>query len=150
MWVLKRHDPRRIDAIPTYTRLLEERTYETRIIRYYAAMGLAQAFGAETPDRALDVLLEYLRDKNCRIYGGTATTATQVGSEARKTNDRLKESLTIDSRFLAADALALVGPRLQERSDILAQLNDLAEGSSTEARVRQAARQALARAKATK
>src|SRR5262249_42336006 len=58
--------------------------------------------------------------------------------------------LTIDSRFLAADALAHVGTKLQSRPDVLAQLTDLADGPAIEPRVRQAARRALVQANATK
>src|SRR5207248_1220149 len=133
-------------ALPTYTRIVEEKAYEVRMVRYYAAMGLARTFGPETPERALDVLLEFLRDTTGRIYTGSEAAATKVGAESRQGNGQVKAKLTTDSRFLAADALAFVGGRLQDRPDVLTALTALADGPATEPRVRQAARRALQKA----
>src|SRR5262249_14704763 len=150
MWALHRHDLLQIDAVPTYTRILEETAYSARMARYYAAMGLARTFGPETPERALDALRDFLRDTTGRIYAGTDAAATKAGAEARQGNGKVKAKLTIDSRFLAADALAHVGPRLQDRPDVLAALTALADGPATEPRVRQAARRALQKAGAAR
>ena len=126
VWALARMpDALRPTIVRAFEAVLTESAAEQRLVRYEAATYLARLLGRRTPERALDVLLEMLRDDQLAVSPGGATLAAE------------------DGRVLATEALMRVGPRLKQHTGILRALHSAAEAKDP--RLRGAALQALER-----
>jgi HEAT repeat protein len=102
---------------------LDAKGPENKLVRYDAARALAVSLRAEAPDRAVDALLAMLQDRTLLIY-------TTKGRPAD------------DARFLAAEALSLLGPRAGRRPDVVRALRAAAADGTSPA-LREAAKRAL-------
>jgi hypothetical protein len=96
------------------------------MVRYDCAYLLGMFQEAATPEKTLDVLLEFLKDPEIKIYdgvtGGPARLKEGENPNAKDTQEVGKD----DGRIMAVDALARVGAeRLARRPDIVAQLRAL-------------------------
>jgi HEAT repeat protein len=128
------------DGIPAaLSASLSETDPSTRPVRYDSAVFLAIHLGSRTPAKALDVLSAYLEDKDLQLYVGASAQVGTAGREAQG-DAGVKPILEGDSRFQAALALGRIGPGAN-RPDIVRGLQNLVK--SPEARVREAAREAL-------
>ncbi len=129
VWTLARlkeiNQPAVVEAL---TKTLAETAPEARLLRYEAATTLAAGLGPRTPDKALDVLLEALKDSEVKIYQGTGTKVSSTGSGAGAGEAQVKEQGAGDWRRAVALALARVGRRAN-RPDIRAALRKVQEGS---------------------
>jgi hypothetical protein len=77
---------------------------------------------AKAPEKALDVLGEFLKDKEIKIYAGT----TGGGEGTKGTKTKVTDVFVGDGRIMAVDALSVVGPeRVANRPDLVAQLRAL-------------------------
>jgi HEAT repeat protein len=109
--------------------ILAETGEESRIVRYEAALYLAQNKIPETPDRAVEVLLDLLKDPHVIGYAkpkvqlkGGRTESSSGGSEVRPNQGR-------DARCYAAEGLGNLGARAK-RDDVLAALREAAKDAN--------------------
>jgi HEAT repeat protein len=123
------------------TNVLNETDRESLMVRYDAARCLALRLGPRSPDRAVDVLLEMLNDKNIRIYNRTDAKVSG-GVEGQGGDTRVNPNLGGDARFLAAQALARIGKPKADRPAIIEALKDAAQ--SPDQRCRDESTKALA------
>jgi hypothetical protein len=96
------------------------------MLRYDCAYILGVFQEAATPEKALDVLQEFLKDTEIKIYAG-GSSGLQGGGEGNKGSGAgFQERGAGDGRIMAVDALTRVGvERLARRPDIVAQLRAL-------------------------
>jgi HEAT repeat protein len=115
-----------------------------RMVRYQAAAYLAFHLQFDTPDKALDVLHELLKDENCGgFYRGTDTRVRREGSEGAGGDSQAKSRASGDFREQGATALAVVGPKVAEkRPEIVAELEKLA-ANATDPELKKASQDAL-------
>jgi serine/threonine protein kinase/WD40 repeat protein len=109
---------------PIYQALMrilgEARTKGPQMVRYDSAFLLAHFQRKEAPEKALDVLLEFLHDSGIKVYSGV-----EAGG---------KEKAAGDGRVMAVDALAWIGiERFINRPEIIAQLRALHDNPKTAA-----------------
>ncbi len=104
----------RASALKTLTAVVSERPdKENKMLRYDSAYLLAMFAAAKAPEKALDVLLEFLKDSSIKIYVG--------GGKLRG-----------DGRAMAVDALSSIGPeRVARRPQLVAQLRALNADQNT-------------------
>ncbi len=119
MWPIRVYLIKSEDRDPVFKALLpildEPRTKDNKMLRYDIAYILGVFQVAATPERALDVLLEFLKDPEIKIYAGLSRKGTQA-----------EERGADDGPIMAVDALSRVGvKRLARRPDIVAQLRAL-------------------------
>jgi HEAT repeat protein len=106
------------DKAPVYRSLLsilnEPKRKEMKMLRYDSAYLLAMFQSADAPEKALDVLQEFLMDPEVKIYGGHGGRPPD------------------DGRIMAVDALTRIGAqRVRQRADIVLQLRALDADSNT-------------------
>jgi HEAT repeat protein len=114
---------------PTYKALLgilgEAKSKETKMLRYDAAYLLGMFQTATTPEAVLDVLYEFLKDPEIKIYSKHLpkfTPKNEPGAGAGDSADVGKE----DGRIMAVGALKRIGvARVARRPEIVAQLRAL-------------------------
>jgi HEAT repeat protein len=133
-------NPEQAGAINALIAVLSETEPESRLVRYDAAVVLGILLGPRAPEKTVDVLLEYLRDKNIQIYTGSDTKVSGVGREARVPETRVTQNFARDIRHQAALALGRIGPKAN-RPEIIQILKEAAQ--APDANVRQAASDAL-------
>ena len=133
-------DPEQAGVMPALIAVLSETDAESRLVRYDAAVVLGILLGPRAPEKAVDVLLEYLHDKSIQIYTGSDTKVSGVGREARAPETTVTQTFASDCRYQAALALGRIGPRAN-RPEIIRILKEAAQAA--DAKVRQAAGNAL-------
>jgi HEAT repeat protein len=119
---------------------LAETDADSRLVRYDAAVVVGILLGPRSPDRVVDVLLDYLRDQNIQVYTGSDAKVSGVGREARTPEISVTPTFASDCRYQAALALARIGPKAN-RPEIVRILKDAAQ--APDAKVRRAAGEAL-------
>jgi HEAT repeat protein len=133
-------DPEKAGAIDAFTAVLSETAPESRLVRYDAAVVLGILLGPRAPEKTVDVLLEYLRDKNIQTYLGSDAKPSGAGREARTPEAILTPNFANDCRYQAALALGRIGPKAN-RPEIVQLLKEAAE--APEAKLHAAAEEAL-------
>jgi HEAT repeat protein len=99
--------------------------------RYHCAYLMAFYYKQQTPDSALNVLGEWLKDDTGKLYGNKRSSAGVTGTE-KKEDSNVAAILEGDSRTMAVDVLKLVGrDRVTARKDIIADLRRLAGDPKT-------------------
>jgi amidohydrolase len=129
IWALRVH---KLDLIPkaevmaAFAKVLDEpANADNKMVRYDSCYMLCMLKGEEAPDKALDVLLEFLKDATIAIYEG---------------RDKEKR----DARIMAIQALERSGvKRVQERADIVAKLQEIERDETLWSRLRSDARALL-------
>jgi HEAT repeat protein len=112
-----------------------------RILRYDAARSLAHGLRAEAGKEVVDVLEKMLHDKDIKIYRA-ANANVRGGSESAGGQSSVKVQVEGDARFMAAQALGLVGKRAG-RESILKTLKEMT--ASTDPLTKESAVEALKR-----
>ncbi len=131
MWPIRVFLNKSEEREPVYKALLpildEPRTKDNKMLRYDCAYILGVFQEAATPEKALDVLLEFLKDPEIKIYAGGSSGLQGGGGERKQEAGKgFKETGVDDGRIMAVDALTRVGvERLGRRLDIVAQLRAL-------------------------
>lgn len=110
------------------------------VIGYDAARGLARGLGPDAPAAAIDVLERMLKDTRVKVYDRTSAQV-KGGTESSTGQSNVRETTAGDGRFMAAQALRMIGPKAN-RPSIIAALKELAK--SPEKRCQDEAAQALA------
>jgi HEAT repeat protein len=141
-------DPEKANIVGPLTRVLGETGDESTMVRYDAARCLALRMGPRAPAKAVDVLLDMLRDQRLRVYIGTDAKVSG-GGEGQSGDSRTAANLGFDARFLAAQALAHIGNPRANRKEVIDALNEYinflrdAEQKATDARSREEVARAL-------
>jgi HEAT repeat protein len=108
------------------TAVLSDPTLETAVmVKYDAARALAYNLREKAPDKAADMLLHMLTNEKLMIYKGTDATVTSVGSEGTSGATQQNQRLEGDARFMAAQALGVMGSKAKRR-DVIDALNKAA------------------------
>jgi HEAT repeat protein len=116
---------------------------KTLMIRYTAARALAVNLGKKAPTKALDLLVDMLKNENLKIHLGAQSTVTSVGSEGTVGTTRSTDRQKGDARFLAAEALSFMGTTAN-RKDVVSALRKAATDTKDETgRLRTEAAKAL-------
>jgi hypothetical protein len=111
LWALRVHGTD-LQSYPDFFKALAGIVAETphakhRMLRYDSACTLGMLKKADVPEKALDVLLDFLKDDTIRVYAGVTDVAG-------------------DGRAMAVQALREIGPTVvRARKDIMAQLRAL-------------------------
>ncbi len=127
-------DLRKLGAVPVLEKLLGERGSEMALVRYDAARKLANVFRAETPDAAVDVLLEMIKNTTLKVYNSTDANVEGAGTEASAGRANVKENTGGDARFMAAQAMRWLGDKAKKRDDVVAALRKAAMDSDRKLR----------------
>jgi HEAT repeat protein len=133
-------NPEQAGVMNALVEVLSETDPESRLVRYDAAVVIGILLGPKAPEKTVDVLVEYLGDKNIQIYTGSDAKVSGVGREARVPETTLTQSFASDVRYQAALALGRIGPKAN-RPEIIQILKEAAQ--AVDANVRQAASEAL-------
>jgi HEAT repeat protein len=104
-------DLERCDAVRPLTNVLQEKGHDALIVRYDAARVLAFRLGDMAPDATADLLLAMLNDKGLAVYEGPDTSGSG--------QTEVKEKAGGDARFLAAQALSMLGAKAKNRKDVM-------------------------------
>jgi HEAT repeat protein len=128
------------EAGAALTAVLNDTDPYTRIIRYEAAVRLGLQLGPRVPDKALDVLLAYLTDKEMVRYEGSGTSTDTAGGKLKAGQSQVRESGGGDPRRAPCWALKEIG-RKANRPDIMRALKETAQAQDEG--VRKAAEEAL-------
>jgi HEAT repeat protein len=151
MWALRVHQGnlRNLNVFPTLTKILSEpKRHETRMLRYDCAYMLGLFLESETPAKALDVLLDFLKDNTILIYTGTSVGAGGASAESKTAKTKIEEKGLGDGRVMAIAALDKIGrTRVVARPDIVQQLHALADSSETQGDLRQKTKELLRKLK---
>ena len=110
-----------------------------RPLRYDAARALAQGLRADAPKAVIDTLEAMLNDTTIQIYRQTNANVTG-GRESGGGKSTVKPDIGGDARYMAAQALAYIGPPAN-RPSILKTLKALA--NAKDERTREHSRKAL-------
>ncbi len=127
-------DLRKLGAVPVLEKLLSERGSEMALVRYDAARKLANVFRAETPDPAVDVLLEMIKNTTLKVYNSTDANVEGAGTEASAGRANVKENTGGDARYMAAQAMRWLGDKAKKRDDVVAALRKAATDSDRKLR----------------
>ena len=104
-------NPEQAGAIDAFAAVLSETAAESRLVRYDAAVVLGILLGPRAPEKTIDVLLEYLRDKNIQTYLGSDAKPSSAGREARTPETVVTQNFANDCRYQAALRWVGSGPR---------------------------------------
>jgi HEAT repeat protein len=118
--------------VRAFEAVLEEKDVNQAMVRYDAARCLANRLRDKAPDKAVDVLLEMLKDEHLKIYKGAGTDVTGSSVEGAKGGASVALNVGGDARFLAAQALAQIGARKAGRPDVIRALKEAAKSKDEE------------------
>lgn len=133
-------DLEKVQAVPVMEAVLAETNPPALLVRYNAALLLGLNLGERAPEKVLDVLLEILKDKSTQAYTGSEARLTSASAEAKGGQTKIKENLTGDGRWMAAQALGHIGAKAN-RPEIVRLLEEAAQ--APDAKVREEAKKAL-------
>ncbi|MCC6421363.1 MAG: HEAT repeat domain-containing protein [Gemmataceae bacterium] len=121
------NSPDRVFVFKTLTAILNEPTQrETKMLRYDCAYLLGMFQGATAPEKALDVLLLFLKDPEIKLYAGGTGGPEGQREGGQPTGVGFKEKGVDDGRIMAVQALKEIGARrVVGRPDIVIQLRAL-------------------------
>ncbi len=111
-------------------------------VRYNAARALAINLRERTPDKAIAVLLNMLKDKDLLVYKGTTATVTSVGTEGSSGTTKTEMRAAGDARYLAAISLGQTGSKAN-RPEVLKALRDARDDKASPALLKEEAARAL-------
>jgi HEAT repeat protein len=126
LFLIKAED-KRDQVFPALEKILgEPMKKEIKMLRYDSAYLLGMFLEAKVPEKALDVLGEFLKDKEIKIYAGTGGTVQGTGEGKKEGKGKITDEGIGDGRIMAVDALYQVGAeKVITRPDIVAQLRAL-------------------------
>jgi HEAT repeat protein len=127
-------------VVPALSATLDETGRDqSAMVRYDAARLLAKGLGERAPEKAIDVLLEMLQNKDLHVYNRTDAKIGS-GGEASPGGADVLPNLGGDARYMAAEALGSLGSKAR-RPEVLKALREAAK--STDAKLQEEARKAL-------
>jgi HEAT repeat protein len=122
-------DLERFKAVEPLTAVLSETADEAADVRYDSARVLAFNLRANTPDKAVDILLDMLNNPRLKVYKGTDASVSGIGTENRGGQSSVRANQIGDARYMAAEALAWVGDKAARRNDVVTALRKAAKDS---------------------
>lgn len=128
-----------------FTQILKEpKTEENRMVRFDCAYMLGMIWQAQAPDVTLDVLTEFLRDPNVKVYIKTDTLVKGGTIETGVSQGGVKDQGEGDGRVMATDALKMMGYfRYSNRGPLMQQLRDLSQDMKLYPPLRKSAQELL-------
>lgn len=132
------HNLDEINAVGALSEVLQEKEQENRLVRYEAAVRLGVHLRERAPDKAIDVLNDYLNDKSLQVYAGPDTKVT--GGVEKGGTGKVTETGSGDPRWMPALALGQIGPRAN-RPEVIRSLEEAAQAKDR--KVQETAREAL-------
>jgi HEAT repeat protein len=136
---LEKHD---IDKV--LAKVLDEKGNQSKLVRYDAARAFAFAQGPRSPDKAIDVLLKMLADKTLLVYSGTDASLEGTVREGGSAGTRTKMVARDDARYMAAQALGMMGAKVKNNLKAMEALRAAAKDADSE-KLRDFAKEALTR-----
>ncbi len=142
VWSLRAHkgNLRSLPGVfPTFTKVLSEpKDGSNQLLRYDCAYMLGVLQGPKAPPKALDVLLEYLKDDTIQLFDNKKSSVGGTGQETNSGKADVKELARGDGRVMAVQALTQIGVRqLAARRDIIEQLEVLSANPATNVELRE-------------
>jgi hypothetical protein len=149
LWPVRVHLLNTQDREPVFRTLLgilsEPPSPEIKMLRYDAAYLLGMFKESRVDEKALDVLSEFLRDTEIKIYAGGRGTSSATG-EAAAGKTGFKEKGEGDGRVMVVDALTVIGAeRVASRPDLVQQLRALHADPKTAANLRESLKKFMPR-----
>jgi HEAT repeat protein len=120
-------DPEGLGIVEPLTVVLSETDREQALVRYDSARYLGLRLRGKAPKKAVDVLVEMLKDDRLREYKGTGADVTGSSVEGAKGGATVAMNLGGDARFLAAQALFAIGAPRADRPDVIKALEEAAK-----------------------
>ncbi|HTU89168.1 MAG TPA: protein kinase [Gemmataceae bacterium] len=124
---------RKLGADKALTKLLSEKGDESSNLRFDVARTLAYVLRDKAPDKTVEVLLRFLDNDKIKVYRGTDIKLSD-GRPVPQPN------LGDDARFMAAEALGMLGNKAARRPEVVAALRKAAK--SEDRKLKEAARKA--------
>jgi HEAT repeat protein len=136
IWALRVHNVRLAElkgVIPTFTKVIYERlTPETRLIHYDCAYLLGVLQGPEVRDKVLDLLTDFLKDKDFVLFKSTEVKAGGAGVETPGGRTNVADVGQGDFRIMAIQALERIGrDRIMGRTDLIRELRAIVADPQT-------------------
>ena len=125
---IDRHD----DLKKALIKVLDETSDPSLMVRYDAARYLAFSLKEKAPDRTADVLLHMLGNNGLKVFAGTGTAVDGIGDESKRGSARVTTRSGGDARYMAAEALASIAPKLKGNDKALKALEVAAKDSDPE------------------
>ena len=127
-------------AAEVLTKVLDEPGEAATLLRYDTARTLAIHLRDGVPDKAIEVLLHMLGNKELLIFQGREAKVSGVGAEGPGGSSAVKVNLGGDARYLAAIALAEAGRKAADNEKVVAALKEATEDKDERLRKRRAKR----------
>src|SRR5579884_1632391 len=124
----------KLGADRALTKLLMEKGDESSNLRFDVARTLASVLRDKAPDKTVEVLLRFLENDKVKVYRGTDIKLND-GRAVPQAN------LGEDARFLAAEALGMLGSKAAKRPEVVAALRKAAKSENR--KLKETARKAL-------
>jgi serine/threonine protein kinase len=124
----------KLGADKALTKVLMEKGNESSNLRFDVARTLAYVLRDKAPDKTVEVLLKFLENDKIKVFRGTDIKLND-GRPVPQAN------LGEDARFMAAEALGMLGNKAAKRPEIVAALRKAAK--SQDRKLTEAARKAL-------
>jgi HEAT repeat protein len=129
LWIMRPYLLNSQDRAPVFTALMgllsESPATASKMLRYDSAYLLGMFQEDKVENKVLDVLGDFLKDTEFKLYQGGKGTSSAVG-EAAGGKTGFKEEAKGDARVMAVDALSVIGAeRVAARPDIVKQLRQL-------------------------
>jgi serine/threonine protein kinase/tetratricopeptide (TPR) repeat protein len=125
---------RQLGADRALMKVLAEKGNESSNLRFDVARSLARVLRDKAPDKTVEVLLRFLANDKIKVYRGTDIKLND-GRPVPQAN------LGEDARFMAAEALGMLGSKAAKRPEVVAALRKAAK--SEDRKLKEAARKAL-------
>ncbi len=136
-------DLERYGAVGPLTEAMNTPGRSAKLLRYEAAVTLAEHLRVRAPARTVDVLLDFLKDAEILLYDKTEAKVSSAGTETGTGQSEIRDKHKGDARFHAARGLGLLGPLAANRDDVVKALQEAAR--DMDPRLRESAKQALDR-----
>lgn len=142
LWALRVHEGnlQTLPGVyPALTKVMSEpRNPQANLLRYDCAYLLGVLQGSATPEKTLDVLLEFLQDDNYRFFASEDSKVQGANVETGSGKTKIVTVGKGDFRVVAVKTLQRIGvARVRQRADIVQQLQALARNDSVDADLRQ-------------
>ena len=125
---IDRHD----DLKKALTGILDETSDPSLMVRYDAARYLASTLKEKAPERTADVLVHMMGNNGLKVFSGTGTAVDGIGDEAKRGGARVTTRSGGDARYMAAEALAWIAPKLKGNDKAMKALEAAAKDPDAE------------------
>jgi HEAT repeat protein len=122
--LLEMEDLREGGADKVLTKVLDETSVDHALVRYDAARKLAHALRDNAPDKTADVLVDMMKNKSLIVYNRTDAKLEGADNEANRGKVNVAANTGGDARYMAAEALGLLGDKSKKRPDVIEALKE--------------------------